>query len=319
MALDSQDPTLNRQLSTKLASFDLTEVIWFAPELLSVFEVARSVHVDASLAAAAKAKITALAETLLTKSRASPYRMLEANGELSWESVETMLHRADALFMAYEITGNTDYLSAASAQVDWIVGENALDQSFVTAHGNRSPVHPYHWTTASMGIVMPGWAVGGPNPVVTGADPLLVALQKRGTPPAKCYVDEGLAGSGSWASNEGEVSEEAALVYAAGTLRALGQSGKAWSGTATGSGGPSGAGGSAGGGSANSSGNANRGCSCTLTLPEGRASMWTSLWVGMVGFALVVLRRRANRLAARPRACDEDAQGMPGGGPSGGW
>jgi endoglucanase len=62
---------------------------------------------------------------------------------------------------------------------------------------------------------MPGWASGGPNGGALGADPRLKALIDAKTPPAKCFVDA-CENDGSWASNEGQTSENAALVLATG-------------------------------------------------------------------------------------------------------
>ncbi|HVV50511.1 MAG TPA: hypothetical protein VHO06_12675 [Polyangia bacterium] len=53
---------------------------------------------------------------------------------------------------------------------------------FVTAYGQNGSVNPYHWTRYVYGILIPGWAVGGPNPDASGVDPPLVALQALGTP-----------------------------------------------------------------------------------------------------------------------------------------
>jgi endoglucanase len=220
MVADGKDATLSAQLVSTLAGTSVSEVAWTAPELLSLFDVARLSGVDSTAAQAAKAKIVSLADGLVAKGQASGYRLLLSTNEIAWESVETALHRADALLIAYALTRNAAYHVAAIGQLDWVLGTNALDQSFVTSFGENSVTRPYHWIFASMGKVMPAWAVGGPNQFSTGADPLLIAVQSRGTPPAKCYVDEGIGGS--WASNEGEVTDEAALLFATGWLYAEG-------------------------------------------------------------------------------------------------
>jgi len=63
---------------------------------------------------------------------------------------------------------------------------------------------------------MPGWVGGGANQYTNGADPALINLINQSTPPAKCFFDG--PGTTSWASNEGETSENAALVFDAGFL-----------------------------------------------------------------------------------------------------
>ena len=89
--------------------------------------------------------------------------------------------------------------------------------TFVTHYGEKPVLHPYHWTAYALHVAMPGWASGGPNAYANGADLPLQTLQKRGTPPAKCFVDEGDA-SGSAASNEGQTTENAVLSFVTGYL-----------------------------------------------------------------------------------------------------
>lgn len=62
---------------------------------------------------------------------------------------------------------------------------------------------------------MPGWASGGANHFTEAVDPLLKAVIDSGTPPARCFVDA-CEPNGSWGSNEGQTSENAALVLATG-------------------------------------------------------------------------------------------------------
>ena len=96
-----------------------------------------------------------------------------------------------------------------------MLGCNTLDLSFVTGHGERSVRRPYHWTCRVWGIVMPGWASGGANHLPEAVDPLLKAVIDSGTPPARCFVDA-CEPNGSWGSNEGQTSENAALILATG-------------------------------------------------------------------------------------------------------
>jgi endoglucanase len=123
------------------------------------------------------------------------------------------------------LTGEQRYLETGLRQMHWLLGRNGLGVSFVTGQGKHSAGHPYHWTGTALGKLMPGWAAGGPNQhLEPRIDALLRSLIERGTPPAKCYLDANAcyvaADAGSWASNEGETSENAALVFAAGYLSA---------------------------------------------------------------------------------------------------
>lgn len=166
-----------------------------------------------------RSALTALCDNLSSTSRSNGYGVASAANEYYWEANEILLDKTGALLFGYAATGDKAYRDAALSQMDWFLGENSLSFSFVTGHGENSVRHPWHWTMTALGRLMPGWASGGPNQYTTSADPLLTALIKRGTPPAKCYVDA-CDGNGSWASNEGETSENAALVFCSGFLSA---------------------------------------------------------------------------------------------------
>ena len=158
-------------------------------------------------------------DNLASASKANGYGVAMAPGDYYWECNEHLLGKTGALLFGYAATGDKAYRDAALGQMNWFLGENSLSFSFVTGHGENSVKHPWHWTMTALRRLMPGWASGGPNQYTTGADPLLTALIKRGTPPAKCYVDA-CDGNSSWASNEGETSENGALVFCSGFLAA---------------------------------------------------------------------------------------------------
>lgn len=139
---------------------------------------------------------------------------------------------------------------------------------------------------------MPGWATGGPNGSPTGADPLLAAVIAEGTPPAKCYVDQCTA-VGSYASNEGETSDNGALVLATGFfVEGAGDAGSDAAGDA-GSDGVSDAGSDVG--AAHRSG----GCACETRGEASSAAPLAWLVAGSVGGAWLVVRGRRRRARLR--------------------
>ena len=127
-------------------------------------------------------------------------------------SVEVVLNTAVICLFAAEM-GEAPARDTAQRLLDYVLGCNALDHGFVTSHGVRATRRPYHWTCRVRGIVMPGWASGGPNGGAPGVDQRLKALIDAKTPPAKCFVDA-CENDDSWASNEGQASENAALLLA---------------------------------------------------------------------------------------------------------
>lgn len=81
------------------------------------------------------------------------------------------------------------YEEAALAQLNYLLGMNAVDYSYVTGHGEHACMHPHNRPTECDGIElpMPGWVSGGP--FKTPADAVGTERIRAGTPPMKCYVD----------------------------------------------------------------------------------------------------------------------------------
>ena len=213
----THDGTLTTTLLSKIGSTVLDPLSWQTPEILGYLSTAADSAGSAAAKTAAAAAITGLGDSLLSKSAANGYGVALLSSEYWWGSAENVINRGDALLFAYTVSGDKRYRDGALHQLDWILGRNSLDRSFVTAYGQNSSVNPYHWTRVVYKIVVPGWAVGGPNPNSSGVDPPLMALQQTGAPAAKCYLDL-CAANGSWGSNEGQTSENAALLFAAGML-----------------------------------------------------------------------------------------------------
>ncbi len=85
--------------------------------------------------------------------------------------------------------GKKDYTAYAQAQLDVLMGVNALGISYVTGNGYYRSNYPHLRPSASDGIdeCIPGMVIGGPNqnPVEPTARDYIPA----GTPPMKSYVD----------------------------------------------------------------------------------------------------------------------------------
>lgn len=212
MARTLNDDGLRTRFAALVAQGPLEAASWSRPELLGYLAVALDARADPALKSAIVSRFTGLGDSLATTVRATGYRVALTAADYAWESNETLLYRAAALLLASRLSGNDEYRLLAMEQLDWLLGKNPLDKCYVTGFGTRPVAHPYHWISYALGKDMPGWATGGPNQYASGADTPLRALQAAGTPPAKCYLDLASA-SGSYASNEGETSENAALVF----------------------------------------------------------------------------------------------------------
>lgn len=193
----------------------LSAVSWMSPEMLGYVSLAMAEDIDPETRQLALRSLRILADGILLKVGASGYGVAASSDEYYWGSLENVLHRGAALACVDHLTGDTKYRDGALRQLGYALGRNSLGFSFVTGYGSLSAKRPFHWTHAATGKVMPGWAAGGPNSQGQGVDPILKAIQDRGTPPAKCFVDDH-----SWGCHEGQTTENAALLFLAGYLSA---------------------------------------------------------------------------------------------------
>ncbi len=214
IARTTGDSALQDRVITELDRRPLVPLTWSQPHIMGYFSLCLGEKVRANVKQRARQKLLDLAQSMTQVSAANGYGVSLAPTEYVWGSVENVLYKSGALFFAAEISGDHSFAEAARRQLDYVLGTNSLDHSFVAGFGTRSSIGAHHWTNWSLHKIMPGWVSGGPNHYTNGADPQLIELIRRGTPPAKCFVDVPPPHT-SWASNEGTTSENAGLVFAA--------------------------------------------------------------------------------------------------------
>jgi len=97
-------------------------------------------------------------------------------------------------------------------QLNYILGTNAHNISFITGVGTNSVMHPHHRPSVADGVVnpVPGLLATGPDQHLD--DPILQSHFNSSTPPALCYIDD----VGSYASNEIAINWNAPLVFVSG-------------------------------------------------------------------------------------------------------
>jgi endoglucanase len=147
----------------------------------------------------------------------SPYQVAMRQSDFAWGSNAMALNEAMLLMQAYRLNGKRAYLDAAQSQLDYVLGRNPLGRSFVTGFGVRPPLHIHHRASEASGLAdpVPGWLVGGPNPVQEDAR----KCPKRypSELPALSYMDNAC----SYASNEVAINWNAPLVYVTAALQTL--------------------------------------------------------------------------------------------------
>jgi endoglucanase len=120
-----------------------------------------------------------------------------------WGSNGLILNNMMLVSLAYQITRDTQYLDSVRVNMDYILGRNPVNQSYVSGYGTYALLHPHHrfWANDPANGYPPppaGALSGGPNasptdPVALNADLLSLAESKR-------YIDD----IGSYSTNEVE-------------------------------------------------------------------------------------------------------------------
>ena len=126
---------------------------------------------------------------------------------------EQCCNRGITLLFAYQLTGDSKYLTGALQCADYLLGRNATGYCYVTGYGQKSPLHPHHRLSAADNVEapVPGLLVGGPNPAQQD--------QVEGYPsrfPDESYIDH----TDSYASNEIAINWNASLAAFIGWLDA---------------------------------------------------------------------------------------------------
>ncbi|WP_432136407.1 glycoside hydrolase family 9 protein [Streptomyces sp. bgisy154] len=151
------------------------------------------------------------ANRYLATLRAHPYGMpyAPADNLYDWGSNHQVLHNAVVLATAYDLTGARKYRDGAVQSMDYILGRNALNTSYVTGYGEVNS-HNQHarWYAHQLDPSQPnppaGTLAGGANSSIQ--DPLAQS-KLQGCVGQFCYIDD----IQSWSTNEHTINWNSAL------------------------------------------------------------------------------------------------------------
>lgn len=129
------------------------------------------------------------ADRIAALGRKSRYGVALEAREYTWGSNMTVLNRAMLLGTAYLLRADDRYTECVAAQMDYLLGVNAVGYSYVTGVGEHAFMNPHNRVTVADGMdeTIPGFVCGGPN--AQPADEKAEWLIEPGTPPMKCYLD----------------------------------------------------------------------------------------------------------------------------------
>jgi endoglucanase len=164
-----------------------------------------------------KGVVVAAADGALRDGRKVGYAVPYDPPAWPWGSTSSVMNRAMVLALAHDFTGEAKYRDGVVDAMDFILGRNPLDRSFVSGFGARPMLNPHHrfWARqagAAYPPPPPGALSGGPN--VGMSDP--VAAPFKGTcAPQKCWIDD----VGAFSLNEVAINWNAPLVWVSAWMR----------------------------------------------------------------------------------------------------
>jgi endoglucanase len=161
------------------------------------------------LARAARTRIAAAADSIVERLESSPGRVPDEI--FPWGSNDRELEAAITLIQAWFSDPKDAYRDAALETLDWVLGRNPLDASFVTGFGTRPVRHVLSRASLAKDIApFPGLMAGGPDGKhdddVT-ADP--EGVRWYGEAPAASWKDDPL----SYATNEVAINWNSSLAF----------------------------------------------------------------------------------------------------------
>ncbi|MFI7616037.1 glycoside hydrolase family 9 protein [Nonomuraea terrae] len=151
------------------------------------------------------------AEKYLAIQRAHPYGLPYNPPDFDWGSNNLVLNNMVVMATAYDLTGQEKYRTAVREGMDYLLGRNALNQSYVTGYGEVASKNQHsRWYARRLDPELPnpprGTLAGGPNSAIQDR---VARRLLRGCPPQFCYIDD----IKSWATNELTINWNAPLAW----------------------------------------------------------------------------------------------------------
>jgi endoglucanase len=173
--------------------------------------------VPRAVADAQRRAIVVVADRYLLDDRRQGYGFPGGLGRTGWGSNGDLLDRAVVLGTAADLTGDARYRDAVVDALDYVLGRNPLDRSYVSGYGARPMRNPHHrfWAhqaDPSYPLPPPGVLSGGPNSSSMSDD--IARGMKGKCRPQTCWVDDYRA----FTQNEVAINWNAPLVWVAGFL-----------------------------------------------------------------------------------------------------
>jgi len=167
--------------------------------------------------AALRRLIVDAADRFSAERERSGYYIPFASDRYVWGSNSNLLNRGIVLALAADFTGRSTYRDVVVDVMDYLLGRNPLDQSYIAGYGARPLHNPHHrfWAPSfdtGLPPPPPGTLSGGPNST-NPADPVARSMAGH-CAPQTCWADDVRA----YSLNEVAINWNAPLVWVAAYL-----------------------------------------------------------------------------------------------------
>jgi len=142
-------------------NYDLFE--WKNPVSLGAINYLRQKQqpIDPEISNKIATQITQKADSILAIAQENPYQI--ASDRFIWGSNRIVAESGITLAYAYQITNNQKYLDTAIAQLNYLLGRNHFNQTFITNIGTNYVKNLSNLYTRAKEIKIPGSVVAGAN------------------------------------------------------------------------------------------------------------------------------------------------------------
>ncbi|MGY0059039.1 glycoside hydrolase family 9 protein [Streptomyces sp. LZ34] len=168
---------------------------------------------------AARASVVAAADRYLQAAQGQAYGMPLADSEYVWGSNSLVLNKLAVIATAFDLTGDQRYRDGVLEGLDYILGRNALNESYVTGYGQHSSHNQHsriysHELDPTSPEPPAGSIAGGPNVGLEDPKASRVLIDRTVDPPRRpapqlCYLDD----IQSWSTNEVAINWNSALSW----------------------------------------------------------------------------------------------------------
>lgn len=151
------------------------------------------------------ANVVAAADAYISGQHASSWGQAYApeDGNFAWGSNSQILNNLQVIATAYDLTGRDRYATAVARSMDYLLGRNALNISYITGYGDVYAENQHSRMYADhLDVNLPnppdGTIAGGPNSTAVATGDPVAAQFLEGCLHQWCYIDD----IGSWSTNE---------------------------------------------------------------------------------------------------------------------